>query len=325
MRNLLAWCASKQFILLVLFAPSLLTPYSAWTQADRKIESQKTQAVGPAIEMSNVLFRYTDQITVLISSLRGKLVPTKGYLLPDFNHPDSFVIEVESSQISMTTEQLAALMNGRLLSSPKAQIKAVRILSEGDRLQIKGTMKKGLHIPFTAEAQVSLSGDNRIRFEIQQMKAGPAPIKGVMEAFGLQVEDLVSQKGMTGIAIDHDSFLVDPQTAFPFPQLKAKLTRVQVIGNKVIITSGAGSPKLGSQPHRNFIALRGGNLRYGREEMHDVDLVLYDSTPEDPFDFFLGEYVRQFQSGYVKVTESMALRGYVRDFAKIGRAKVVAR
>lgn len=290
-----------------------------WAQDATRTADAGQNSDAPTIEISNVLFRYTDDLSVLIIGLRGKLVPTSGHSIADFNQPDSFVIAGDSAQVSLSTQQLSSLMNTYVLASPKAQIKNVRISAEGDHLVIRGTMKKALRIPFVANAEPSITQDNRIRFEIKEVKSAKIPLKGLMDSLGLSMSDLISQKGLTGLSVDKDSFLIDPQTALPSPQLRAKLSKVQISGQNLLLSFGDGAVKSARmQSARNFIALKGGTVRYGRDEMHDSDIVMIDTTPADPFDFYLRQYARQIAAGTVKATSDLAWRAYIPDFAKLG-------
>jgi hypothetical protein len=290
--------------------------------AEKQTAEPEKLAGTPAIEISNVLFRYTDDLSVLIVSLTGKLVPTSGHTVADFNDPESFVIAADSALVILSTAQLSSLMNTYLLASPKAAIKKVQVDAEKGHLVIRGTMKKGLHIPFEATAEASITQDNRIRFEIKQVKSAKIPLKGVMDTLGLSMSDLISQRGLTGLSVDKDSFLIDPQNALPAPQLRARLSKIIINGQNLVLSFGeaaARSDRAGSA--HNFIAMKGGRVRYGRDEMHDADIVMMDTTPADPFEFYLKQYKRQFAAGTIKATSEMAWRAYLPDYTKLNRSR----
>lgn len=299
----------------------IVTCYAAGQAlAQEQTVRQKTSADlqnAPHVEMQNVLFRYSPAISIHVIRLRGSLLPTQGNTAPSFNDPASFVVATDAAEVRMSTGQLAALMNDWLLSSPKAQVKHVQIQTAGDRLLIQGTMKKGVPVPFRAEAAVSVANDNRIRITVQKMKAARVPIKGLLDAFGVSLDDLVSQKGLKGMSVEGDSFLIDPQTAFPPPQIRAKLAQVKVSPGGLTILFGQGAPGISAPPAKNYIALRGGAIKYGREEMFDSDLIMIDTTPADPFEFYLKHYWCQMVAGSIRVTPEQALRINVPDFSKM--------
>jgi len=209
-------------------------------------------------------------------------------------------------------------MNTSVTSSPKAKVKDLRISASGNQLLIDGTMKEGVHVPFHAVADVGMTGDNRVRINVHQVKVGRLPVKGMLDALGLSMEDLIGQKGLKGMSVEGDSFVIDPRTAFPPPQIQGNITGVSVAGDGIVLRFGEGAPRMTMGEKGNYIAMRGGNIEYGRDEMFDSDLTMTDSTPGDPFEFYLGEYWRQMVAGTIKVTPAKALRMRVPDYSKIG-------
>lgn len=271
------------------------------------------------VEMANVLFRYTPSISVTVVALRGALLPTKGHDVPSFNDPGSFVVGTDAAEFRMNAAQMTALMNTWVLSSPKAQLKNIRIQFAGDELRIHGTMKAGLHLRFDATASLSITADNRIGLTLRSVHAGSVPVKGLMDALGFSMENLISQKGLHGLSVDQDTFLIDPQTAFPPPQIRGHLSSVRIAGGSLVLVFGKGRPRLNLSSARNYIALRGGRVEYGREEMLNTDLVMIDSTPADPFDFFLHEYWCQMVAGVIHPQPDQSLRILVPDYGKLPR------
>lgn len=303
-------------ILAVLVASIFLVvlPHSGLAQEQAH---QPNQQPAVMMEASNVLFRYSPQLAVLIVRMRGTLIPTEGHNVASFNDPASFTMAIEAAEIRMTTEQLSSLMNAQITKSPKAQVKNVRISVSDNDLLIDGTMKKGLHVDFHAIADVGITQDNRIQITINQIKVAHMSVKGLLDAFGLSMDDLVSQNGLKGMSVDGNSFLIDPQSVFPPPQMQAKLKEARVAKDGLVLKFGSGAPQLTTGEKGNYIALRGGRIEYGRDEMFDSNLTMTDSTPGDPFEFYLGQYWRQMVAGSIKVTADRALRIRVPDYSKI--------
>jgi hypothetical protein len=271
------------------------------------------------IEMANVLFRYSPSLSVQIVRLEGSLLPTPGHPIASFNDATSFEVATNAAEMRMSGDQISALMNDWLLRSPKAQLKNVRVSIEGQNLHIRGTMKKGIHIGFDALADAGITSDNRIRFSVRKVKAVGIPVKGLMDSFGLEMDNLVSQKGLNGMSVDKDSFLIDPRTAFPAPHIRGKLAGVRVAGGVLVITFGSGMPHGAHAPARNYMAMRGGSLQYGRDTMANADLTMIDSTPADLFDFYLHDYWCQIVAGTIKATPGQGWIVHVVDYAKLPR------
>jgi len=120
--------------------------------------------------------------------------------------------------------------------------------------------------------------------------------------------------------VDGDSFLIDPQTAFPAPHIRARVAGVQVTGDGIVLRLGDGAPQMKTGEKGNYIAIRGGRIEYGRDEMFDSNLTMVDSSPRDPFEFYLNDYWKQMVAASIKVTPDQGLRIRVPDYSKIGRS-----
>lgn len=302
----------------LLFLELLAISIGALAQPESQSASPAAQN-GPTIEMANVLFRYSPDLTVFIVRLRGTLMPTPGHSVVTFNDPASFAVAADAAEMRLTTAQLSALMNSWLFSAPHSRLKNIRITAEGNQLRIRGTMKKSLHIPFNSTATISLSNDNRIRMTLQKVKAADLPVKGLMDALGINMDALINQKGLHGLSIDKDDFLIDPQTAFPPPHIRARIAAARIDGQSMVLTFGQGAPKLPPHPWKNYMYMHGGSMAYGREEMFDSDMAMIDSTPADPFEFYLNHYWCQIVAGAIKATPDKALRIYIPDYSKLSK------
>ena len=303
--------------------------WAGWASAQTPVRAQEQHAPqqsglgqqgNPTMEAVNVLFRYSPELAIQIVRLRGTLIPVEGHTVASFNDAASFEIGVEAAEIRVSSNQLTQLMNARVTRSPKAQVKDLRISVSGGQMLIDGTMKKGLHVPFHAVAGVGLTNDNRVRIDVHQVHVVGVPVKGLLDALGLSMEDLISQKGLKGMSVDGDSFLIDPQTALPAPHIRARVAGVEVTGDGIVLRLGDGAPEMRTGEKGNYIAIRGGRIEYGRDEMFDSNLTMVDSTPRDPFEFYLNDYWKQMVAASIKVTPDQGLRIRVPDYSKIGRS-----
>src|ERR1700758_5777117 len=61
----------------------------------------KESARSVDVQMRNVLFHYTDQVSVHIRTLRGSFVPLDGEI-PVFDNKNSFALKILSAEIAIT-------------------------------------------------------------------------------------------------------------------------------------------------------------------------------------------------------------------------------
>jgi len=93
------------------------------------------------------------------------------------------------------------------------------------------------------------------------------------------------------------------------------VTGVEIKGDQIVQLYGDKPKESGPPPVQgNYMAYRGGLLRFGKLTMTDSDMILIDMNPRDPFDFSLDHYNDQLVAGYTKNTPEHGLRVFMPDF-----------
>ncbi len=265
-----------------------------------------------------MLFRSTPEIRFYIRRLTGKMLADGNSRIVNFDDPTSFVIQPDAAEIAMNMDALAALMNGYILNSPQAQIKAVKLRTEGDRLHIAGSLKKGITLPFEAQANVSASNDGSIQIAVEKFSGAKIPMKDFLHSLGLNLDDMVNNKGTKGMRVEGDNLIIDPEAALPPPRIRGKLTHAAIIDQKLVLTFGQPPPPRAS--HAGYLWIRGGTLRFGRLEMTQADLKMIGLDAKAPFDFDMKEYNKQLIAGYSKTTPSLGLEVHMPNRSSLSNA-----
>ena len=285
------------------------------TQGGAPSQSEAAHAVGA--EMRNVMYHFTDTIGVHIFQLNGKLVPKKE--IPVFDDKESFVLEIDSARIAMSTDDLSHVLNEYVFAAKDAPLKDLSVSTEGNRLKIKGKLAEKGNIPFETESEIQATPEGKIRLHTKHIKAAHLPVKGIMDLFGVKLAALINTKKVRGVTAEKDDIILDPEEILPPPQIHGKLTSIKAENGQLIQVFGSGEVRTHFTGAPNFMAYRGAVLRFGKLVMHDTDLVLIDSDSKDPFDFYLDHYREQLMAGYVKTTQQFGLRVYMVDFDKLHR------
>jgi hypothetical protein len=143
--------------------------------------------------------------------------------------------------------------------------------------------------------------------------------------FGVEIADLVKNGKLPGIEARGDDLVLDPALVFPAPHLEGRVSATRIEGNAIILTFGNKNGRTRARQTGNYMSFRGNRLRFGRLTMTDVDMILIDMDPTDPFDFFMDRYKDQIAAGYSKISSNSALRIFVKDFNKLGRPSAAAK
>jgi len=270
--------------------------------------------------MVNVNIRLDPQLILHIRRLTGRFVPTKQGQPPTFDDKLSYVVDIDSAEVAISMASMTHAMNAYIFGEPGAPMKDLVLTAEGPDVKQKGTLRKGPGIPFEMVGALSPTADGKIRIHPDKMKAAHLPVKGLMKLFGLDLAKLINTRKTRGIMVDDNDIILDPTQALPPPKMRGRITSVRIEGDQIVQTFGrAGAPAPAAKPTSNYMAYKGGVLRFGKLTMTDADMWLIDADPRDPFDFFPDHYLDQLVAGYSKTTKAGGLRVYMPDFDKAGK------
>jgi hypothetical protein len=267
---------------------------------------------GIAASFRHVNLDVDDGIVLEISRLDGALVSARPGVMPTFDDPTSFIVRIDSGEVAMSSVSLSNLLNQHVFAYKKAPIKDLEMSIEFGQLKGKGTLHKGVDLPFSMVANVSLTTDGRIRLHPVSVKVLGIPSSGLMKVLGIDLGGLVTLKETSGIEIDGDDFLLSPDRVLASPRIAGRLTAVRIEADRLVEVFGppVATASLAS-PDRTaptFLHFRGGTLRFGRLTMTDADLdIVSDGASREAFDFSLPHYLEQLEAGYSKITASGGL------------------
>ncbi|MFZ0432869.1 MAG: hypothetical protein WBF14_13650 [Candidatus Acidiferrales bacterium] len=292
-------------------------------QAAAAPEASATGVVRTA--MRNVEYHLTDRIIVHIVTLDGRLTPKAGGI-PVFDDKTSFTLDVDTASITISTVALTNDLNDFVFAKADAPMKKLSASIKGDQLTVKGLLVSKGGIPFETSGTLAVTPEGMIRVHTTKVKALKLPVKGLMDMLGLDTQKVVNTSKVTGVSVDKDDLILDPEHILPPPQLAGHLTSIKIENGLIALkfSPGAEAGKLvalkASCPARNYVLFKGGTVRFGKLTMTDADLELMDADPADPFDFAIDHYQDQLVAGYSKSTADGGLCVHMPDYDKIPRA-----
>jgi hypothetical protein len=272
------------------------------------------------IEMKNVRLHATDDIILDVTYLRGTMVSRSAGTPPVFDDQQSYVLRVRRADVALSMASLQNLLNRQVFAYEGAPVKKLTVTTDHGQLAMKGTLHKGVDVPFSMKASVSTTPDGRMRLHTESIKAVGVPAKGLLEFFGVKLDAVMNVKARKGIEIQDNDIIIAAGQVLPPPEIAGRLARVSVSGDRLVqvFDDAAAGPAAKLTPpspsSRNYIYFGGGDIRFGKLTMHDADLQLIDSDPKDPFDFFPARYHAQLVAGYSKNTPQKGLKTYMPDY-----------
>jgi hypothetical protein len=270
------------------------------------------------VEMHNVVYHCTDQIAVHILHLQGLVLPTQRKGIPVFDDVHSFTLAIRFAEIAISTEVLSHILNHAVFAAPDAPLKDITVTTVGSSLRVHGKLHGKGDIPFATEGSATATPEGSIRLQPRTVNVVQVSVKGLMDLLGLKIAQLINADKVRGVRLEGNDLLLDPAPLIPPPHIEGRVTEVRIAGEHLLLVFGtkppAGVPPLHSG---NYMALHGGQLRFGKLTMVDADVVLIDMDPQDPFDVSLAHYKDQVVAGYTQMTPAFGLRVFMRDFNKV--------
>jgi hypothetical protein len=278
------------------------------------------------VSMRNVKYRFAENVSVQINYLNGAFVPVGDHTMPVADDKNSFKIRIDTAEIAISPQDLANLLNQFVFTRPGSPLSGISVkMLANEHLDVKGRLKDKGSIPFETEGALTAETDGKLRLHAEKVKALNIPVKGLMDALGIEVNNLIKSGQVPGIASDGNDLILDLEQMLPAPRIEGRVTKVRVEQNTIVQTFSNGSDrKTPAKFPGNYIVLQGNNLRTGKLTMQNCDIVVLDTDPADPLDLFLDHYKEQVAAGYTKVTTGFQLRVYMKDFGKLAQSKKAA-
>jgi hypothetical protein len=272
------------------------------------------------VEFVNVYIHLDPVLVLQIRHLVGKFLPTRKGHPPTFDDKLSYIVAIDSAEVAVSMASMTYAMNTYVFGEPDAPLKNLKLSREGSEIKQSGTLKKGIGIPFEMVGDMSPTPDGRIRIHPTRMKAAHLPVKGLMKLFGLDMAKMINTRNTKGFTVDDNDVILDPTLMLPPPRMRGRITAIRLQGDSIVQIFGNEKPGLPAASRQsNYIAYRGGVVRFGRLTMTDADMRLIDADPSDPFDFFPDHYKDHLVAGYSKTTASGGLLVYMPDYNKISK------
>jgi len=272
------------------------------------------------IEVQNSIFHVMDGVMLSVIRLDAWMVPKPGEIVT-LDQKKSFILQIESGETRMKAADLSALMNQYLMPHAKAPMRNLEVNFEGNMVHVKGSLHKGVDVPFEGKATVSLADDSDIMLRFTEFKAAGVLKKGLLDFFGIKLSSVAQPGKQSRFHVEDNDIILPIAALFPPPRISGKLTSVQIEGDSLVQVFGppAARMKQPPTPAKNYVYFHGGRMRFGKLTMEDVDLELVDEDQSNAFDFSLDHYYDQLTAGYSKTLPSMGLVVHMPDYATVAK------
>ncbi len=318
--TLLAGCCASR-------APALPPPHRLPAPSEVVLPAPAIVEASPdtltRIEMRNVFFHLDDDARLHVLRLNGEMHDLTGRHIVDLDDKHHVRLDLRSARIELSPEDLTLILNRYIFGYPGSPLRQMVVRITGNRFEQSGILHKGIDIPFTMVATLSLGPGGVIRLHPTSMKICSLEGLKLVHALGLNLQKMIDLKGAKGVRAEGDDLLLDPLASLPPPAITGQLTGVAVRDG--VVVQDFGEPDTLAQHAlappvvaANYIYMKGGSIKFGKLYMVQGSLETIDADPADPFDFYLDYYASQLVNGYHVTRPDLSLVAWMPDFDKLG-------
>ncbi|MGQ0701677.1 MAG: hypothetical protein ACT4PM_00925 [Gemmatimonadales bacterium] len=301
----------------------------------------RSQEPGPVeAQMRRVDFRLDPTVVLQIGFLRGRLLPAEPRAAPWFDDKRSFVIELDSAEVTVSTRTLSDLLNRHVFGYRGAPLRGLKVSIEWDEDDDRANGANGANgarvivmkgrlygIPFRTANTVELTSGGQLLLRPTSIRALGIPVGGLLDLVGLSLEKLVDWSKPPGIRARGNDLILEPTELLPAPRVRGRLVGFRLGDStlaQVFRPARPGQPvppplAIPDSAAVNYMYYRGNTLRFGRLTMVPADLLIMDLHPADRFDFFLDRYRDQLAVGFSRTLPSGRLQAYMPDYRTVAR------
>jgi len=266
----------------------------------------------------NLLLRKGPNFRIYVRWLRGEMIRTRRSVIPSFDDPESFFLDVKTGVIRANIGDISNFLN---TSGTNAPLSNITLSGDGDQVKLRGTLHKIISLPVELIGTITAAPDNRIQMHVTKFSVLKIPLKGLLGGFHLQISDLFHSQGIPGIEVSSNDIFFDTQKFLPPPHICGQLTSVRVVNPDLEEIYGNARDVVTAEQWRNFLQLSNGAIDFGRLTMQPVDLIMIDVSNDAWFDLDLAHYQEQLVNGYTRMTPQAGLQIFMPDLDELRQRK----
>lgn len=263
----------------------------------------------------NIRLHQGPNFRVYVQWLRGSLERTHKSVVPSFDDPDSFYLNVSNGVIRANIGDIGNYLNAKSANAP---LRDIRVSGYGDQVKITGKLHKVFTLPVELDGVIRPAGTNRIWLHVTKINVLKLPFKRLLGGFHVTVSSFLKSGKISGIDVAANDIYFNTEELLPAPHIRGALTKLSMSGPDLEATYGDASKDIERvEQWRNFLRLRDGSLDFGKLTMNMVDLVMVDISNDAWFDLDLVNYQAQLVNGYTRMTPEAGLQIFMPDVSDV--------
>ncbi|MBL4744433.1 MAG: hypothetical protein JKX87_07390 [Cycloclasticus sp.] len=286
---------------------------SGMQSGDLRVSSERDSgADNVSMKLHNVNFDVVENIGFYIGDLNVTLEPKVAGNPVVFDDVESFIINVHSGTVVLSPQVITDLFNDHILDYWPRPLDDLTITTKDNYLEVEGGLKlwswfPGIYLPANLGGNIVLSADNKLVYEIDDVRVLGIPLYGLLSAIFIDL-DLLLSIDREGAELVDSVLVLDHRAVFPPPALAGNLVSASLDSDGLRLVFADNEAAEFSKPpvaSDSYIWAQSGDPRlFGIVVVNGTVQIVAEDTSK-PLRFNLYGYRKQVAAGTLK----MAMNG----------------
>jgi len=287
-------------------------PAGMQTDDLRPTTERDSGAENVSMYIENVNFDVVENIGFYIENLKVTLEPKVAGDPVVFDDVESFTINIHSGTVVLSPQVITDLFNNHILDYWPRPLDELTITTKDNYLEVDGGLKlwswfPGIYLPANLGGNIILSDDNKLVYEIDDVRVLGIPLYGLLSAIFIDL-DLLLSIDREGATLEDSVLVLDHRAVFPPPALAGNLASATLDedGLRLVFADNDAAeftkPPVASD---SYIWAQSGDPRLFDIVVNNGTVQVVSEDTSKPLRFNLYEYRKQVAAG----TLTMAMNG----------------
>lgn len=277
----------------------------------RAVTERDSGAENVSMYIENVNFDVVDNIGFYIEKLNVTLEPKVAGNPVVFDDVESFTINVHSGTVVLSPQVITDLFNDHILDYWPRPLDDLTITTKDDYLEVEGGLKlwswfPGIYLPANLGGNIILSSDNKLVYEIDDVRVLGIPLYGLLSAIFIDL-DLLLSIDRAGAELVDSVLVLDHTAVFPPPALAGSLASASLDSDGLrLVFADNTAPEFSAPPvaSDSYILAQSGDPRlFGIVVVNGTVQVVAEDTSK-PLRFNLYDYRKQVSAGKLTMAKN---------------------
>jgi len=286
-------------------------PTGMQTAELRPLTERDSGADNVSIYIQNVNFDIVENIGFYVEELAASLEPKIPGNPVVFDDVESFTINVHKGSVVLSPQVIADLFNQHILDYWPRPMNDLKVKAREGYLEVEADIKlwswfPGFWLPADLGGKIVLSDDNKLVYEIDDVRLFGIPLYGLLNTLYIDLDLLLSVDRQGATLVD-SVLILDHTAVFPPPSLMGEIASTFIDKDGLHLTFAANEAASFNQPtvkSDSYIWMQSGDPRLFDIVVNNGTIQVISDDTSKPLRFNLYDYRKQVAGGKLRMNKA---------------------